>query len=215
MDSKIFKRYPILINILIIAVTAVVLIILALKFLDLWTHHGSTSTVPSVKGMSFEAASNILKDADLDIVISDSIYDDKLPGGTVVEVWPKAGAVVKAGREVYLTIVAYSPRTVVIDMPLTDISLKQAENYLYSHGITAINVQYVPGEFTGSVVAARIGNEYVTIGSRIPANATVTLEVSRGPEAEEVDSLSIGDVIDSVSDSIFNSDYPEGNENGD
>lgn len=178
-----YRRFPILSTVLLIMLAGVILAMLLMLFLNVWTHHGSTSTVPDVKGMTYEQAVNMMSEHNLSVVISDSIYPgehegQQLPGGTVVEVWPKAGAVVKAGREVYLTIVAYSPRMIVIDMPLTDISMKQAENYLNAHGINNIKVEYVPGEFANSVVAAKVNGEYVTLGSRIPANSTVVLQVS-------------------------------------
>lgn len=179
----IYRRFPILSTIVLISLAGLILLMLLMLFLNIWTHHGSTSTVPDVKGMTYEQAVNMMSDHNLSVVISDSIYPGEhegkqMQGGTVVEVWPKAGAVVKAGREVYLTIVAYSPRMIVIDMPLTDISMKQAENYLNAHGINNIKVEYVPGEFANSVVSAKVNGEYVTLGSRIPANATVVLQVS-------------------------------------
>lgn len=194
-----YRRYPIWSTLILIALASVVLVWLLLLFTDVWTHHGAKTTVPSIKGMQYDQAVNVLEGADLTAVIADSIYDGKQPGGTVVEVWPKAGATVKSGREVYLTIVAYSPRMVVIDMPLTDISQKQAENYLASHGITAIDIRYVPAEYDNSVVAAKYDGRLITMGSRIPANATIVLEVGQA-----IDSLSYA--IDVQADSIFNSE---------
>ena len=207
-NNSFFKRmlaeHPIISNIVLILAAGFVAVTVLLLFVRVWTHHGQTSKVPDVKGMSFEQAQYNLDDSDLEIVVSDSIYDDHMAGGTVVEIWPKPGAVVKAGREVYLTIVSYSPRMVVIDIPLTDISQKQAENYLSSHGINAIKVEYVPGEFANSVVSAKVNGEYVTLGSRIPANATVVLEVSKGMD-EELDAA-----IDAAADSVLNAiDIPE------
>lgn len=205
-----YRRFPILSTLVLMGLICILLLSAGLLFTNLWTHHGATSVVPDVRGMSYEQASNILEGADLDIVISDSIYDDKQKGGTVVEIWPKPGAVVKAGREVYLTIVCYSPRMVVIDMPLTDISEKQAENYLASHGITSIRVEYVPGEYDNNVVSAKVNGQYVTLGSRIPANSTVVLEVSRAEDP------SLDQAIEAAADSIYSSEpYTEPEDNPD
>lgn len=193
-----YRRFPIISTILIMTAVSGVLCAGALIFMDIWTHHGSTSKVPDVKDMSFDQALNVLRDADLDVVVGDSIYDESKPGGTVVDIWPKPGAIVKAGREVYVTIVSFSPRMVVIDMPLTDISLKQAQNYLNNRGINSISVQYVESEFPQMVIAAKVGGEYVTLGSRIPVSSTVTLEVGK-----EVQPVNIEAEIDSQVDSIL------------
>lgn len=200
------KRHPIL-NALILAFLAVcVFFFIAFKFLDLWTHHGSTSIVPDVKGLIYEQACDVLEEADLKVVISDSIYDDKKAPGAVVEVWPKPGAVVKAGREVYLTIVSFSPRQVVIDIPLTDISSRQAISYLNNHGITSIQILRVPSEYPDMVVAVKANGQYVTLGSRIPTNATVTLEVGQ-VEQESVSTSS--DDLDAAIDSLITADGTE------
>lgn len=195
-------RHPLVTAIGGIIAISVALVLVAMLFLNLWTHHGATSTVPDVKGLSLDAATARLDEADLELVIGDSIFVDSIPGGTVVEIWPKPGAVVKAGREVYLTIVAFNPRMVVIEKPLTDISDQQAANYLFSLGFNENQIvrQYVPGENDNEVIGAKVNNQYVTLGSRIPANATVVLEVTRVPVDDPYAQ------IDSAVDSILNAE---------
>lgn len=195
------KKWPLLSN-LILAVLAIVAFVGIINlFMNLWTHHGSTSIVPDVRNINYYDALDILDDADLDVVIADSIYDDTKKPGQVVDIWPRPGAVVKAGREVYLTIVAFSPRQVVIDMPLTDISDRQAISYLQARGITSIQIVHVLSEYPDMVVAAKCDGVPVTLGSRIPANSTIVLEVGAtslaglndGPAelAEDSDSLAV------------------------
>lgn len=200
--QQFYHRYPIWCTLGLIALATVVFVWVLMLFTDVWTHHGAKTTVPSIKGMQYQEALDVLDGADLTAVIADSIHDEKQRGGTVVEVWPKAGATVKSGREVYLTIVAYSPRMVVIDMPLTDISQKQAENYLAAHGISSVQVHYVPAEFDNNVVSAKVNGKLITMGSRIPSNSTVILEVG-----QVVDSLNTA--IDVQIDSIIGSDVSD------
>lgn len=195
------KRHPILSTIILAFLAIVIFFFLALKFLDIWTHHGSTSRVPDVKGLTYDQACDVLDEADLEVVISDSIYDDSKTPGSVVEVWPKPGATVKKGREVYLTIISFSPRQVVIDIPLTDISSRQAISYLNNRGITSIQILRVPSEYPDMVVAVKANGQYVTLGSRIPTNSTVTLEVG---QVEEETFTSSSDDLDAVIDSLVN-----------
>ncbi len=187
---KFFKRHPLLTNILAMAVLGLLLLWGTLLFLDSWTEHGSTAIVPDIKHRSYGEAQAILAANDLTIEISDSIYDRSMAPGTVVESWPKAGAVVKRGRQVYTTITAFSPKQVTISMPLTgNVSSRQAMSYLRGIGITDIRLEHVPSEFVDLVVGARYGDTPLSVGSVIPVTSTVTLTVGNGPVAEEPDSI--------------------------
>lgn len=185
-----YREYPVLSNFILIVITGAVLLWAVLIFLDYWTFHGDTAIVPEVKGRNYAEASSVLDANDLSIEISDSIYDRSLAPGTVTESWPKAGAVVKRGRQVYVTITAFSPKQVTISMPLTgNVSSRQAMSYLRGIGITDIRLENVPSEFTDLVVGARYGGTPLTVGSVIPVTSTVTLQVGCGPAQEELDSI--------------------------
>lgn len=179
--SRFNRRHPIVAALLMIALASCVLVWLALLFLDVWTVHGKTSTVPDVKGMSYAAASQMLKECDLDVEISDSIYDRSLQPGTVMEVWPRAGAVVKAGRAVYLTVTAFQPKRVTVTMPVTGVSSRQAISYLESLGITAIRIVRIPSQYADLVEGATADGQPLTVGSTLPVTATVTLQVGTVP----------------------------------
>ena len=194
------RKYPILSNLVMMALAVLVICGLSLIFFNLWTHHGSTSVVPDVKGLPYSQALDVLDEANLEVEIADSIYDDTKRPGTVVEVWPKPGAVVKEGREVYLTIVSFSPRQIVIDTPLTDISSRQAISYLNSRGVTSIQIVRVPSEFPDMVVAVRCDGQYVTLGSKIPASSTVILEVGQVEDPTDALDATIDSLIQSDSD---------------
>ena len=103
-NKKFFRNHPIIANLLVMVIVACLIVWGVLIFLDAWTNHGSTSTVPQVKGMTFEQAELVLAENDLTVEISDSIYDRNARPGTIVESWPRAGAVVKRGRQVLQSI---------------------------------------------------------------------------------------------------------------
>lgn len=196
---KFYRKWPLLSNFALAFAAIALFVCLIFLFLNLWTHHGATSIVPDVRDLDYYEAVDILDESELEVVIADSIYDETKRPGQVVDVWPKPGAVVKAGREVYLTIVSFSPRQVVIDMPLTDISDRQAISYLQSHGIKSIQIVHVLSEYPDMVVAVRCEGKPVTLGSRIPASATVVLEVG----ALSLDNVSDTDItMPTDSDSI-------------
>ncbi|MCM1067850.1 MAG: PASTA domain-containing protein [Muribaculaceae bacterium] len=193
-----YKKHPLVSHIVFIIVAALLLLWCVLLWLDHWTMHGSTAIVPQVKSKSYSEAASILAANGLSIEISDSIYDRKLAPGSVVESWPKAGAVVKAGRQVYVTVTAFSPKQVTISMPLTgNVSSRQAMSYLRGIGISDIRIEHVPSEYADLVLGAKYGDTPITVGSVIPVTSTVTLSVGM-PYAAEDDTDSIDEEIDSA-----------------
>ena len=188
-----YSKHPIISHFLIICALTILLLWGAMIFLDSWTQHGSTSVVPQIRNMSYAEASSALNANNLIIEINDSVYDRSMPPGTIVESWPKAGAVVKKGRQVYVTVTAFSPKQVTVSMPLTgNVSSRQAISYLKGIGISDIRLVSVPSEFPDLIMGARYGDTPITVGTIMPVTSTVTLEVGTGP-IEYTDSLGLED----------------------
>lgn len=195
--KKFYAAHPLVSHFVLIIITALILMWGVLLFLDSWTMHGSTAVVPDIKGRTYGEAQATLAVNKLTIEISDSIYDRSLKPGTIVESWPKAGAIVKEGRQVYVTITAFSPKQVTISMPLTgNVSSRQAMSYLQGIGITDIRLEHVPSEFADLVVGARYGDTPLSVGSVIPVTSTVTLQIGTGPEQTEEDEVLDGEDMD-------------------
>ncbi len=192
---KAFRRnHPLWWGLIAMLVCGLLLVWAAMLFLNVWTHHGDDATVPQIKHLTYAQARETLKAANLTIEISDSIYDTSLPPGTIVESWPKAGSQVKSGRSVYVTVTAFSPKHVTISMPVTGVSVRQAVSYLNALGITGIRFVNVPSEYPDLVEGAHADGRPIGVGSVIPVDASVVLEVGTyTPPAEETlpdDSLS-------------------------
>lgn len=185
-----YSKHPVLSHFILIVATALVLLWAILLFLDFWTFHGQTAIVPDIKQKNYNEAKSLLAVNGLTLEISDSIYDRNMAPGTIVESWPKAGAVVKEGRQVYVTVTAFSPKQVTISMPLTgNVSSRQALSYLRGIGLTDVRMEYVPSEYADLVVGARYGDSPLNVGTVIPVTSTVTLTVGTGPEPAEGDSI--------------------------
>lgn len=174
----------------IMMVVAVVIGWLAMLWLDVWTRHDDTITVPSVKTLSFGEAATRLDHEGLVAVLSDSVYDKSTRPGTVIDQNPKVGTVVKEGREIYLTINAFSPKMVSLPT-LTDISLRQAKSILEGLEIKKVVEKRVPSDFKDLVLAVRYKGTRLSPGARVPVNATIELEVGEGKAEEFLDSISV------------------------
>lgn len=196
-----YFKHPILCNFAFIVLTGLVLVWGALLFLDHWTRHGQTAVVPSVKCMRYDDAVATLQSQGFIAEIADSVYDQSAAPGTVLESWPRAGATVKPGREVYLTITSFQPRKVRIAMPLRDVSSRQAMSYLESIGIKDIRLKEVPSEFPDLVLGAKYDGKEVEPGMMVPITALITLEVGVVPSVTPVDVDS--DALDAAIDAAI------------
>ncbi len=191
------RRHPVVMNILYIILTAIVLGWLAMVFLDFWTDHGDERSVPNVRGLSYIQAQQVLKEASLAVEITDSVYDSSYGPGTVIEQSPHLGAKVKPGRIVYLTIVAFSPKTVTVP-DISNVSLRQAQSIFEGLGIKEIKVVEVDSEYEGLLLSAKFNGLPLSAGARIPVNAVITLEVGRGLSAAQLDSLANDSITQSL-----------------
>ena len=183
----------IIINILLIIVATFIIGWAAMAWLKVWTRHGDTISVPAVRTLSYTSALELLRSEGLKGEVVDSVYDTHTTPGTVIEQNPKAGTIVKEGREVFLTINAFSPKMVTLPI-LTDISLRQSRSIIEGLGIKKIVEKRVPSEFKDLVLGARYNGTRLRPGARVPVNATIELEVGQGiSEYEPSDSISDAD----------------------
>lgn len=185
------RRSPVIATFIYLAAATLVICMCGLFFLDSWTHHGEETTVPQVKGLSYPDAEKRLRAQNYIVEIADSVYDTHRAPGIVVEQLPRAGAKVKPGREIYLTIVAFSPKMVSVPY-LLNASQRQATAMLEGLGIRKIEIREVLSEYKDLVLGAKFNGVPLKPGSRIPVTATVTLEVGTGYSAAE-DSLSLSE----------------------
>ncbi len=182
------KKHPLISGLCLMALAGWILLwIIPMTFLDYWTHHNDDATVPEVKHLSYTEAKTTLNRANLDIAISDSIYNTSVPPGTVVESWPKAGSQVKSGRKVYVTVTAFSPKNVTLSMPITGVSVRQAVSYLNALGINGIRFVNVPSQYPDLVERATVDGRPLGVGSVLPVSASVVLEVGTYKEPEPID----------------------------
>ena len=169
----------IIINICLMILAGLLLLWLAMLWLGVWTRHGQTIDVPKVTALAYNLAIEKLDAEGLSGIVADSVYDNHTLPGTVIEQNPKAGTVVKEGREVFLTINAFSPKMVTLPT-LTDISVRQARSILEGLEIRDIRERRVASEFKDLVLGVRYKGARLMPGARVPINAAIELEVGEG-----------------------------------
>lgn len=167
-------------NFLAIVVITFAMIFFINTWLKGYTDHGSSLSVPDVRGMRLEKAAAFLIGKNLRYKVADSsIFDLNKPAGTIIEQDPHPNEKVKENRTVYLTITRSTPPGV--RMPdLIDVSLMQAEAILKSYGLVRGEMIYVPDMARNSVLVAMVKGDSITTGKEIPKGTVVDLVLGDG-----------------------------------
>ena len=179
------RRHPVMVNILIILIVAVIGLVIVFLSLNIFTKHGEWQTVPEVENMSFTNAINTLHQKGFRTDIRDSVYKEGVQPGFVVEQFPKPGAKVKPGRKIFLYINAVHPREYVIDAEnvpgdaLKGYSRRQGLAKLEELGFRNINIVTVPGD-NDRIIRILANGKKVAKMQKVPVNALITVEVYDG-----------------------------------
>lgn len=166
-------------NLLAMVVLAVALVWGVFKWLDHYTDHDVSVTVPEVKGLSLAEAEQLLRKHKLDPVVSDSTYNTSQPGGIILDMIPAQGAVVKEGRSVYLTVNTNCPPMRVIPDLIDNSSLRQAEAKLLAMGFKLGENDSIEGE-KDWIYGIKYKGAHLQNGDEVPIGATLVLEVGSG-----------------------------------
>ena len=173
------KKWPFGFQVLLhlgIAAAIIALVIIAVNiFLSVYTRHGEKILVPDFFGMSVEDASRAAESLGIEIVVTDSVYNNRMEPGTVYSQIPKDSSFVKKGRHISVVINSTVPRKVVMPS-LLDISLRQAMANLSFKGLQLGRLQYVASsEGTNFVLEQRCRGRKVEPGQLVESGATIDL----------------------------------------
>lgn len=200
------RRHPVMANVAIILIVAVIGLFIVFISLNIFTRHGEFETVPAVENMSFTNAINILHDAGFRTDIRDSVFKEEISPGYVVEQFPKAGSKVKPGRKIFLYINAVHPREYIIDPDnsvageaLKGYSMRQGLAKLEELGFKKVNIVKVPGE-NDRIIRLLANGKPISKMEKVPVTALITMEVYDGMLNHYNDSLLDEEYLQYVTD---------------
>jgi len=173
------KKHPILVNAIYIIIVFCAVWYAAYLLIDVFTLHGQEAKVPSVRNMSLENAIRKIEAAGFEWEISDSLFNEAIKPGMVLEQEPKGNAMAKKTRVIYLTINAFNPKMVNLPI-LSDISCRDAVTRLTSMGFKYLTVDTVPSADEGLVLSVKVNGHPVTPGSKVSIKDQISLEVGDG-----------------------------------
>jgi beta-lactam-binding protein with PASTA domain len=176
-----FKKHLILTNLLLAVLIACVLVFVLIKWLDVYTHHGSSVEIPDVKGLKIEDAAPFFQSKDLNYAVVDSIYVKNAVPGTILETIPPMGSSVKRGRTIYITVNSVSSKNLTIP-DVINMSQRQGISMLKSIGFESITIKLVPGAFSELVVGLESHGRELSVGDKLASHNPLTLLISSGTE---------------------------------
>lgn len=148
-------------------------------WLNSYTAHGESVTVPDLSNIDYEAARILAEREGLKVKINDTLSVEYVEPGMVVDHFPIAGAKVKAGRTIYLSLNSTSP--IMVIMPnVTDVSLRQATQILENRGLKVGVLEYKPDFADNYVFEQRYKAKEIAAGTKIPKGSAIDLLVGKG-----------------------------------
>ena len=169
-----------------IALGVFIALILVIVFaLSAYTDHGETIAVPDLSGLRKENLEATLTALNLKFAVIDSVYDNKRPKGSIVDQTPVPGFHVKAGRTVYVTVVAMQPQRV--KMPnLVDLTLRQATQRLETYGLKVGKTSYQPDIAKNAVLKQLWKGRKIHPDSLIVKGSSIELVLGDGLNDSEI-----------------------------
>lgn len=156
-----------------------------LLWLDSYTMHGKSITVPDLVGLSKKQAEQILQEKGLRLFIIDSLYNPKALKGVVLEQEPKANSQVKHNRTIYVTVNTMRPP--LVKMPdLHDLTLRDAKARLETYGLQLGNIRYVPDIAFNAVVYQEFKGKKIEAGEMLERGSVIDLALGQGESDEMV-----------------------------
>lgn len=170
-------------NLMLAVIVAVVLIFGASTLLDLGTNHGEHLAVPEFIGMKYKDAQALAEQVGVRLEIVDSIYS-RTGRGLVRDQNPAAGAYVKEGRRVQLTMNALGIQKV--SMPnLVGYSVRQAVAELSSRGLALGKLIYIDDIATNNVLQQKYRGRDIGPGTMVDAEGRIDLVVGLNAKNSE------------------------------
>ncbi len=169
-----------LIQLVLAAIAVVVIVFLALEWLDYSTNQDQRIKVPDLSRLQLEKVDNELDELDLRYEILDSAnFNPDFPRYSVIEQVPAPGQFVKENRKIYLTLNPSGYRKIVVP-DLIRKTRRQAEPTLRSLGFEIGDVTYKPDIAKDAVLELRHDGELVEPGDELMKTSKIDLVLGDG-----------------------------------
>ncbi len=181
-------------NLLAMLVVVVGLLVGLMWWLSDYTNHGESVEVPDLYGMDIATAKERLAAEGLSVIVNDSAYNKSLSAGCVIVQQPVAGAQVKQGRVVYVTVNSLTLSLVEIPDLIDNSSYREARAKLQAMGFRLSEPRLIEGEQDWVYGIQHQGRNLIA-GDQVARESLLTLVIGRGSGLDEDYSSMEGDSL--------------------
>ncbi len=182
--SNIFQNRLLLKQIALVIGVTILLVIISSWMLSIYTHHGESVSMPKLIGKQLSVAKTELASTDFELIVRDSIYDNKAQKNSIVSQDPPEGTKIKKNRKIYVTIVSMGSKKNPIPA-LNDLSLRQATQLLESNGFSVAQIIYQPSEFDNIIIEQRFKGRVIKEGESLEQGSAITLIVGKSGNSSD------------------------------
>ena len=167
-------------NIFFIAVFLIFLLFVLLIFLNVFTRNNQSIEVPNLVGKSIVEFDKKLSEMDLKYMIIDTAnFNPKYNIGSVLDQEPNAGARVKGGRKVYLTLNSSDFKEVKLPK-ISGLTLRQARNVIESLGFIFGEIEYVDDIAYNEVISISSDSVNLEEGDFLKKTSIIDFKLGNG-----------------------------------
>lgn len=173
ISKSFFKQLGIILGL------SLVLLFIVISGLKSYTDHGEYILVPHLHGLNGDS---LVENSDpyfLQYILIDSLYDANEKPGGVFKQSPLAGAKVKKGRKVYVTIVAKGQEFVA--MPnLVDLSIRSAIDLIIQSRLNVNQLIFIDNFARNAVLAQLIRQDTIAPDTLVHVGTPINLIIGNG-----------------------------------
>lgn len=167
-------------NFFLIVVFLIFLLIALLIFLNVFTKNNQFVEVPNLVGKSIIQFDKKLSEMDLKYMIVDTAnFNPNYNIGSVLDQEPKAGAKVKGGRKLYLTLNSSDFKEVKLPK-IRGLTLRQARNVIESVGFKFGEIEYLDDIAYNVVISISSDSIQIFEGDFLKKTSTIDFKLGNG-----------------------------------
>lgn len=173
-----------LINLVLALIFAAIVIWGIFKFIDSYTLHDKTISVPPLEGLTITEVETLLSEKKLRYAILDSIYIADAEKGVILEQNPLPDDLVKENRTIYITVSKIVPPKISMS-DVVDMSLRLAIAKIESYGLK-VKTQQRASECVNCVLSQQLNGKEIKPNEKVEKGSTILLTVGIGTSNEKI-----------------------------
>jgi beta-lactam-binding protein with PASTA domain/tRNA A-37 threonylcarbamoyl transferase component Bud32 len=175
--KKVRSNLAVVLMAVFMAVFLMLFILYSFKYYNFSANAGNTVTVPPIENIPAENAEEIAKLFDLNLIVTDEIFDPEIPSGFIIEQTPGPGENITTGSNVEVIISKGRQIISILTPNLVGLTMEEASDILEECGLV---VGDISKNYSSSFEKNVIINQKPVYNEQTELGGTVDLTVSKG-----------------------------------